>query len=151
MYVSRCIPYAKQVAAETQTVETAYCSTHKKNTGRNKRCPNRNLKREGREERNRDKSTSTKQDRRQHTRGIHILHARKERGGVVAPRRHNRITESATKKSREAKIISKKAFQETNRKGQDQRKNERKRNMEVEHGKRQVGEEKKDVRIKMEK
>ena len=33
-----------------------------------------------------------------------MLQARKERGGGVAPRRNNRITESATKESREAII-----------------------------------------------
>ena len=41
--------------------------------------------------------------RRQHARGIGILQARKERGGGVGPRRNNRIPESATKESREAK------------------------------------------------
>ena len=49
------------------------------------------------------KSTSTTQERRQHVRGIRIVQARKERGGGVASRRKNRITESATKESREAK------------------------------------------------
>ena len=46
----------------------------------------------------------TTQERRQHARGIRILQARKERGGGVAPRRNIRITESATKESREDKI-----------------------------------------------
>ena len=54
-----------------------------------------------------------KKERRQHARGIRILQARKERGGGVAPRRNNRITESATKESREAKVKAKKAIQES--------------------------------------
>ena len=49
------------------------------------------------------KSTSTTQERRQHARGLRILEARKDRGGCVAPRRHNKITEFATKESMEAK------------------------------------------------
>ena len=52
---------------------------------------------------NKGKSTSTTQER-QHARGIRILQAHKDRGGGVAPRRNNRITESATKESREANI-----------------------------------------------
>ena len=80
---------------------------------------------------NEDKSTSATQarkKRRQHARGIRILQARKERGGGVAPRRNNRITESATKESREAKVKAKKAIQESNGKRQDEMtKNERKR------------------------
>ena len=71
---------------------------------------------------------NSKNARRQNARGIRILQARKERGGGVAPRRNNRIPESATKESREAKIKSKKAIQETNGKRQDERTNERKRN-----------------------
>ena len=94
-------------------------STHKKKTGWNKRCLNRNRKREGREEENKDNSTSATQERRQHARGIRILQAGKERGGGVAPRRNNRITESATKESREAKVKAKKAIQESNGKLQD--------------------------------
>ena len=76
---------------------------------------------------NQNKSTSTTQERRHHARGIRILQARKERGGGVAPRRNNRITESATKESREAKVKAKKAIQESNGKRQDERTNERKR------------------------
>ena len=69
-----------------------------------------------------------KEERRQHARGIRILKARKERGGGVAPRRNNRIRESATKESREAKVKAKKAIQESNGKRQDEMtKNERKR------------------------
>ena len=49
-------------------------------------------------------TTARAQERRQHARGIRMLQARKERGGGVAPRRDNRITESATKESREANI-----------------------------------------------
>ena len=60
------------------------------------------------------KSTSTTQERRQHARAKRILDTPKERGGVVAPRRNNRITESATKESREAKVKAKKAIQESN-------------------------------------
>ena len=71
-----------------------------------------------------------KEERRQHARGIRILQARKERGGGVAPRRNNRIRESATKESREAKVKTKKAIQESNGKRQDERTNERKRNKE---------------------
>ena len=61
-----------------------------------------------------DKSTSATQERRQYARGIRILQTRKEGGGSVAPRRNNRITESASKESREAKIKAKKAKQEAN-------------------------------------
>ena len=57
----------------------------------------------------RDEPTSLTQERRQHARAIRILETRKERGGGVAPRRNNRITESATKESREAKMKAKKA------------------------------------------
>ena len=65
---------------------------------------------------------------RQHTRGIRVLQARKEHGGV-APRRNN-ITQSANKGSTEAKVKAK-AIQESNGKRQDERtKNERKRNKE---------------------
>ena len=39
----------------------------------------------------------------------------------MAPRRNNRITESATKESREAKVKAKKAIQESNGKRQDER------------------------------
>ena len=42
------------------------------------------------------------------------------RGGV-APRRNNRITESTTKESREAKVKAKKAMQESNGKRRDER------------------------------
>ena len=41
-----------------------------------------------------------------------ILQARNERRGGAAPRRNNRITESATKESREAKAKAKRAIQE---------------------------------------
>ena len=46
--IPRSISYAKRVAAETKPRRQH--STHKKKTGWNKRCPNRNRKREGREE-----------------------------------------------------------------------------------------------------
>ena len=72
------------------------------------------------EKKKKDKSTST-QERRQHARGIRIPQARKERGGGVAPRRNNRITESTTKESREAKVKAKKAMQESNGKRRDER------------------------------
>ena len=62
-----------------------------------------------------------KERRKQHASGIRILEARKERGGGAAPRRNNRITESATKESREAKVKAKKAIQESNGKRQDDR------------------------------
>ena len=68
-----------------------------------------------------DKSTSATQERRHHARGIRMLQARKERGGGVAPRRSNRITESASKESRETKVKAKKAIQESNGKRQDER------------------------------
>ena len=67
----------------------------------------------GRKRRNKTKISQHQQrknERRQHARGIRILQARKERGGGVAPRRNNRITESATKESREAKVKAKKAI-----------------------------------------
>ena len=78
-------------------------STRKK-TGRKKRRPTRNRKREGGDEKNKNKPTLTTQEIMQHARGIRILRAPKERGGDVAPRRNIRITESATKESREDKI-----------------------------------------------
>ena len=53
------------------------------------------------------------QERRLHARGIRILQARKERGGGCGAETQNRITESATKESREAKRKAKKAIQET--------------------------------------
>ena len=64
-----------------------------------------------------------KKERRQHARGIRILQARKERGGCVqvAPRRNNRIAESATRERREAKVKATKAIQESNGKRQDER------------------------------
>ena len=43
------ISYAKRVAAETDTEETAWYP-QEKDRMKNKRCPNRNRKREGREE-----------------------------------------------------------------------------------------------------
>ena len=43
-----------------------------------------------------------------------ILQARKERGGGVAPRRNNRIKESATKENREENVKAKKTIQESN-------------------------------------
>ena len=76
-----------------------------------------------------DKSTSLTQERRPHARGIRILQARKDRGGGVAPRRNNRITESATKASSEAK----KAMQEANGKRQDER-TKRMKKEQGEHG-----------------
>ena len=57
----------------------------------------------------------------------------------MATRRNNRITESATKESREAKIKAKKAIQETNGKMTTR---EDKTKKEGEHGERQEGEEK---------
>ena len=78
-------------------------------------------------------TTARAQERRQHARGIRILHARKQRGGGVAPRR-NRITESA-KESWEAKRKAKK-IQETNGKT-TRRKDKTKK--EREHGERQNG------------
>ena len=63
-----------------------------------------------------DKSTSATQERRQYARGIRILQTRKEGGGSVAPRRNNRITESATKESREETIKAKKPIQRNKRK-----------------------------------
>ena len=78
--------------------------------------------------------------RKKHARGIRILQARKERGGMVGPRRNNRITESATKESREAKRKAKNAIQETKGKNDKTKgQNERKRNKasEGEHGERQ--------------
>ena len=103
---------------------------------------------------NKNKSTSATQEskkRRQHARGIRILQARKERGGGVAPRRNNRITESATKESREAKVKAKKAIQESNGKLQDERANERKRNNGWDTGERQKGEGTKKTKKKRRK
>ena len=68
-----------------------------------------------------DKSTSATQERRRRARAIRILQARKERAGGVPPRRNNRITEFATKESREAKVKTKKGIQETNGKRQNER------------------------------
>ena len=61
------------------------------------------------------KSTARMQERRQHARGIRIFQARKQRAGGVAPRRNNRIAESATKESRKAKRKAKKVIHGTNR------------------------------------
>ena len=75
-----------------------------------------------------------KEERRPHARGIRIFQAGKERGGGVAPRRNNRITESATKERREAKILRSRSEEgETRIKRKTTRredKNERKRNKE---------------------
>ena len=68
---------------ETETEETALYPQEKR-LDENKRCLNRNRKREGREEKNTDKSTSATQERRRpHARGIRILQACKESGGGV--------------------------------------------------------------------
>ena len=77
-------------------------------------------KREGRGEKL-TKSTARMQERRQHARGIRIFQARKQRAGGVAPRRNNRIAESATRERREAKVKATKAIQESNGKRQDER------------------------------
>ena len=79
------------------------------------------------------------QERRLHARGIRILQARKERGGGCGAETQNRITESATKESREAKRKAKKAIQETY--GKTTRRKD-KTKTEGEHGERQKGEEK---------
>ena len=55
-----------------------------------------------------------KEEQRQHARGTRIRQARNERGGGVAPRQNNRITESAMKESIEEKVKAKKAIQESN-------------------------------------
>ena len=78
-------------------------STHKKKTGWKQTMPKLKSKKGRKRRKNKGKSTSTTQER-QHARGIRILQAHKDRGGGVAPRRNNRITESATKESREANI-----------------------------------------------
>ena len=92
----------------------------------------------------------TTQERRQHARGIRILQARKERGGGVAPRRNIRITESATKESREAKVKAKKAIQESNGKRQDEMTIERKKNKEwdTENDKKRRGKKRRKKRRK---
>ena len=59
---------------------------------------------------------------------------------MVGPRRNNRITESATKESREARRKAKKAIQETNGKRQDKR---RKRTRTENDEKERINEEKK--------
>ena len=102
--------------------------------------------REGREEKC-NKPTARTQERRQHARGIRIHQARKEREGGVAPRRNNRITESATQETREAKRKAKKATEETNGKRQGERtqrtkKGTRKRNTENDKKERKNEEEK---------
>ena len=56
------------------------------------------------------------QERRQRARGIRMLQARNPRGGGVAPRRYNRISESATKESWEAKKKSKEGDRRNTRK-----------------------------------
>ena len=75
-----------------------------------------------------------KEERRQHARGIRILQARKEHGGGIAPRRNNRITESATKESKKAKVKAKKAIQESNGKRQDERTKRSKEEQGMGHG-----------------
>ena len=72
-------------------------------------------------------------------------------GGGVAPRQNDRITESATKESREAKRKTKKAIQESNGKRQDERTttNEKgNKEGEGDHGERQKREEKNEERKK---
>ena len=62
-----------------------------------------------------------KEERRQHARGTRILSDSRCAREGVAPRRNNRITESATKKSREAQVIANEVIQESNGKRQDER------------------------------
>ena len=71
-------------------------------------------------------------------------------GGGVAPRRNNRITESATKESREAKVKAKKAIQESNGKRQDEMTIERKKNKEwdTENDKKRRGKKRRKKRRK---
>ena len=96
----------------------------------------------GKEEKKKIK-ISQQRKKRQHARGIRILQAHKERGGSVTPRRNNRITESAPKESREAKIKSKKAVQESNGKRQDERTKTNEKEQGTGHGERQKKEREK--------
>ena len=95
-------------------------STHKKKTGWKQTMSKSKSKKRRKIRKKQRKSTLARQER-QHAREIRILQARKERGGGVAPRRNNRITESTTKESREAKVKAKKAMQESNGKRRDER------------------------------
>ena len=96
-------------------------STHKKKKDRMKQTISKSeSKKEGKRRKNNKSTSRTQETRQQHARGIRILQARKERGGSVAPRRNNGITEPATKESREAKVKAKKPIQESNGKRQDE-------------------------------
>ena len=78
-------------------------------------------KREGREKQNK---VNQHQERKKedNTQGEYsYFRLARSAGGGVAPRRNNRITESATKERREAKRKSSKATQETNGKRQHER------------------------------
>ena len=111
--------YAQRVAAETETEETAKYPQEK---DRMKQAMSKSTPKKGRKRiKTKDKPASATQERRQHARAKRILETPKERGGVVAPRRNNRITESATKESREAKVKAKKTIHESDGKRQDER------------------------------
>ena len=105
--------YAKRVAAETGTEETAYsCGPHTKKTAGNRRYPNQNRKKGRKRHEKKEEKISINTDREYtHTSGSQRL-----RGGGVAQRRNNRKTESATRESRETKRNARKAIQESDKK-----------------------------------
>ena len=66
------------------------------------------IEKKEREQKLNNKSTARTQERKKedtwwHARGLRILQTRKQREGGVSPRRNDRITESATNESKEAK------------------------------------------------
>ena len=74
--------YAKRVAAETETEETTYSYYPQEKDRMETNDVQIEIEKGNKRRKNEDKSTSAAEERRQHTRGIRILEARKELGGV---------------------------------------------------------------------
>ena len=109
---------AEKAIRETNgTTRQKYKTNEKRKNGkRKKEGEHRERQKEGDEKRKKKKK---KEDSTQGEYAYFRL-ARSARGGV-APRRNNRMTESATKESTEAKVKAKKAIQESNGKRQHER------------------------------
>ena len=117
----------------------------RKRQDENKRCPNRNRKGKEEKKQNEDKSTSATQELKKTARkgNTHTSGSQGARGGDVAPRRNNRITESATKESREAKVKAKKAIYKNQTENDKTKGQKRTKNGQgMGRGERQKGEEK---------
>ena len=99
-------------------------STHKKKTGWKANDFQIEIEK-GKEEKEKKKISQHQQRKKEDSTQGDYAYFRLARsaGGGAAPRRGNRITESATKESREAKIKAKKTIQESNGKRQDERTN----------------------------